>query len=114
MEKLVVQDKERTKTGSLKGVGGRPPGAKNKTTILKEAMNGDFQRMLKANFREIVRAVVEQARDGDLEAAKFLIDKVVPKATQETMQQVNPGGIQIIIGDMQPKKVDGEVIENDV
>ena len=92
---------------------GRPAGAKNKTTLLAEAIKGDFERSLKTNFRQIMAAVVEKAKEGDMQAVKLLFDKVIPNASNEEKQIPKDFSINIVMADMAPKAITGEVIEND-
>lgn len=50
---------------------GRPKGSRNKTLLLLE-------QMIEEEAQEICRAVIEQAKGGDLQAAKILIDRMIP------------------------------------
>ena len=95
--------KERTtKIGDKKGISaGRPKGAKNKTTLFKEAMKEGFEKKLVEHGEKVFDAVVEKAigtpkRDeyghlmkdpetgeqlrepADMTAAKMIMDRIVP------------------------------------
>lgn len=61
-----------------KNLHGRPKGVKNKTTLLKEVMAQGFDVAVKRDFKKIVSAVITKAIDGDLTAAKLILDRVVP------------------------------------
>jgi hypothetical protein len=51
---------------------GRPPGARNKATILAEEM---FQREAEA----IIRMAIDKAKDGDITAIRLCLERVFPR-----------------------------------
>jgi hypothetical protein len=55
-----------------KGNGGRKAGSKNRTTLAAEAL-------LKGEEVELVRKAIEQAKAGDTQMLKFLLDRILPK-----------------------------------
>lgn len=55
-----------------KGNGGRPPGSKNKTTLVAEAL-------LRGEEEELVRKAIEMAKAGDGPMLKFLLERILPK-----------------------------------
>jgi hypothetical protein len=55
-----------------KGNGGRKPGAKNRTTLVAEAL-------LHGEELELVRKAIELAKAGDVQMLKFLLDRILPK-----------------------------------
>jgi hypothetical protein len=55
-----------------KGNPGRTPGAKNKTTLVAEAL-------LRGEETELVRKAIELAKAGDTPMLKFLLDRLLPK-----------------------------------
>ena len=57
---------------------GRPKGIKNKTTLFKEVMKNGFEEELEKEFHAVLRAVISKAKEGDMSAAKMLIDRAVP------------------------------------
>lgn len=57
---------------------GRPKGAKNKTTLFKEVMKNGFEEELEKEFHAVLKAVITKAKEGDMTAAKMLIDRAVP------------------------------------
>jgi hypothetical protein len=94
---------------------GRQKGSKNKATILREAINGDFERSLKRNFKDIMAQIIKQAKEGCTQSQKLLFDKVIANARTEEESKVKDMGIIINISDMSPKRVVQEVIErNDI
>src|SRR6202022_2455720 len=55
-----------------KGNGGRKAGARNKSTLLAEAL-------LRGEELELVRKAIELAKGGDAQMLKFLLDRILPK-----------------------------------
>jgi hypothetical protein len=55
-----------------KGGGGRPQGARNRTTLLADAL-------LDGEAEELVRKAIELARGGDSQMLKFFLDRILPK-----------------------------------
>jgi hypothetical protein len=55
-----------------KGNAGRKPGAKNRTTLVAEALLRDEET-------ELVRKAIELAKAGDGPMLKFLLDRILPK-----------------------------------
>ncbi len=68
--------------------GGRPPGSRNKRTIIRQQLAEAFEGG-EAGFW---RAVAEQAKAGDLQAAAMLADRLYPrlKPTSEPVQLSEP------------------------
>ena len=73
---------------------GRPKGVKNKTTLFKEAMREGFENLLEKEGKKVFLAVVEKAKDGDMTAAKLILDRIVPVAD---VQKGNSGGAPTVI-----------------
>lgn len=108
------------------GLGGRPKGAKNKLTILREAILQDSEEMMITHFPKIVQAVIARAKEGDLTAAKMIMDRIIPvkKAVEITGKEGGEIGIRIIVEGIQQaieeddpeakveKVIEGEVIED--
>jgi len=57
---------------------GRPKGVQNKTTLFKQAMQEGFEKKLQTDFKRVLDAVVTKAIEGDMAAAKMLLDRVIP------------------------------------
>jgi hypothetical protein len=55
-----------------KGNGGRPPGSKNRTTVLAQAL-------LAGEATALVRKAIELAKAGNEPMLKFLLDRILPK-----------------------------------
>ena len=59
---------------------GRPKGAKNKTTLFKEAMKGHFEELLEREGEKVFLACVQKAKEGDTTAMKLIMDRIIPVA----------------------------------
>ena len=57
---------------------GRPKGSKNKSTILREAMETKTDRMLSREVPKVLKVVIAAAIKGDMSAAKMILDRAVP------------------------------------
>lgn len=83
-----------------KSKGGRPKGSKNATTLLQEAVLTESQDIILNEFPKIVRAVVKKAAEGDLKAAKLIMDRVIParKAIEHNQAKGNTGVTIVVQG----------------
>jgi len=102
-----------TKSITKRKRGGRPKGAKNRTTLLSEAIKNDFTRLARSRSRKIFEKLTEEAINGEPWAVKLFMDKVLPNATDESAQQKGDFGIQIVINDMKAPEIEGKTIEFD-
>lgn len=93
---------KRTESGSIQGVGGRPPGSRNKTTLFKEAMREGFENKLEKDGMRVFDAVVQKAIEGDMAAAKMIMDRVVPVQEQSSGVK-GAGNIVINVSGMEAK-----------
>jgi len=95
---------------------GRPKGSKGKATLFKEVMRQGFETALQKDFSKVLDVVISKAVDGDMVAAKMLLDRVVPaqKASDNSLADKGNLNIQITVGGMEePKQIEGEVIESE-
>lgn len=83
------------------GKGGRPPGRKNNATLMKE---GEMARALKLcdghaalEAPAIVIAMAKRAKEGDVQAAKLILDRVYPARRQVDDRGTGIQGITINI-----------------
>ena len=85
---------------------GRKKGSKNKSTLLKEALRGDFDKMLTQKAAQIFNVVADQALDGCRQSQKMILDRVVPTVHAESDKDKNPfaNGINITIGSFEQSK----------
>jgi predicted DNA-binding protein len=97
---------------------GRKAGSKNKSTLLREALKNGFETEMEKDFIAVVRAVVDKAKDGDMAAAKMLLDRVVPVQENKMAGKIGlgEGGITIHIEKLEAQPapsspIDGEVEE---
>lgn len=66
-----IQEKGRFRKGKSGNPSGRPQGTRNNATVLAE-------RLLEDQTREICAAVVAEARTGNMQAAKIVLDRILP------------------------------------
>jgi hypothetical protein len=111
MASLVKDGAERN--GKAVNKGGRPRGSKNKSTILAEAIRGDFEKSLRTNFKAIMSVLIAEAKGGNMEAIKLLFNKAIPNAGVKEEVKDRDFGVNIVIQDMRTevKPVEGEVID---
>ena len=106
-----------TKIGEANGIqGGRPKGAKNKTTLVKEAIKGHWDELMITKARAVFDKTVELALEGDTQCIKMIMDRAVPvsKAVDITASDIGQtGGITIVIEEIVTEKK-GNVIEDGV
>jgi hypothetical protein len=58
--------------------GGRPPGARNKATIMAEAL-------LQGEAEELTRLAIDRAKAGDMAALRLCLDRVAPPSKHRTI-----------------------------
>ena len=95
---------------------GRPKGSKNKSTILREAMENKTDRMLSREVPRVLKVVIDAAIKGDMSAAKMILDRAVPvKKAGDGTDQAFAGGINITIKNLTADSMNTEtVIEGEV
>ncbi len=96
---------------------GRPKGAVNKTTIFKEVIREGFEKTMEKDAQRVINAVVTKAIEGDMQAAKLLLDRILPTTKAIDLDQLeNSKGLTITVnvGELtgHPDLVDGDVIES--
>lgn len=57
---------------------GRRKGSKNKSTILREAMQEKTSIRLSKQTPKVLQVVLDAAKAGDLQAAKMILDRTIP------------------------------------
>jgi len=106
-----------TKIGEANGIStGRPKGAKNKTTLVKEAIKGHWDELMVDKARDVFNKAVEMALEGDTQCIKMIMDRAVPvsKAVDINASDIGKtGGITIVIEQLVTEKK-GEIIEDGV
>lgn len=98
---------------------GRPLGAKSRITKLKLSMEEALRQGLDPkDFKDIIRSMIEEAKGGNVQAAKLILDKVMPNARSEDESTEGDNRIVIKIENFTPqsleKEVKGEIIDNEV
>ena len=112
------EKKDVAKPAGNRGLG-RKKGSKNKSTLLREALNNNFEAQLQDKFHQVVSVVLDQAiNEGCRQSQKMLLDRIVPTVHAESDKDKNPfaGGISITIGSLETKgsvSVAPEVIDGD-
>ena len=92
---------------------GRPPGAKNKLTLLKESEKKKALALCEGHIFQyapkIVVAMCKKALEGDVKAAALIMNRVYPEMRQVDKQLQGINGITININKEQPSdgKEDG-------
>lgn len=78
---------------------GRQVGSKNKSTILREVLKNGFESEMEKDFLAVVRAVVKEAKDGDMVAAKLLFERILPVQDNSKGAKISlgEGGLTIVI-----------------
>lgn len=96
---------------------GRKKGSKNKSTLLREALTNDFEQELQKDFLQVVRVVLDQAKDGCRQSQKLILDRVVPTvhATSDKDDKNKlAGGVTILIGSLEDQtavKVSPDIVD---
>jgi hypothetical protein len=81
---------------------GRPKGKKNEITELKQDLELAVRKNINSHqVQGIVSAMVEKAMDGNVGAAKLILDKVLTNARETEEIQDSGGGLKIIIENAQ-------------
>ena len=78
---------------------GRQPGVKNKLTLLREAVLNKQEHTILEHLPKIVEVVCRKAEEGDLTAAKLILERVIPvkKMTDGDLGPKGPPMINIVI-----------------
>lgn len=84
--------------GSSGNYAGRPKGKKNELTELKQDLEIAVRKNLTSNkISSIVDAMIQKALEGNVGAAKVILDKVVSNAKEIEDAQESGGGLKIVI-----------------
>jgi len=88
---------------------GRKVGSKNPMTQLQNELIEKFSRDMRKDFDGIIKAVINQAKSGDMTAAKLLLDRAIParKAVEHYGEMAGMGGITIIISGTEDADISG-------
>lgn len=116
-----VKQRQRERAAALPHHG-RPKGAKNKLTLLREAVKAKAENMVLDDWEEVVETTLEMAKGGDTTCLKILWDRVIPskRAIDESGNSsdkmnvtINIGGLEVksVMGERQPDPVEGEFVD---
>jgi len=61
---------------------GRKPGSKNKLSLLREAVLNKQEEVILTELPKIVAVVCRKAQEGDLSAAKLILERIIPVRKQ--------------------------------
>ena len=103
---MVDEEKQTPVKAGNRGMG-RKKGSKNKSTLLREALNNNFESQLQESFHKVVEVVISQAvNEGCRQSQKLLLDRIVPTVHAESNKDKNPfaNGISITIGSFEESK----------
>lgn len=96
---------------------GRPKGTKNRIKQLKEEMELVLREGVDPEtLAAILKSMTAEALNGNVQAAKLLLDKFMTNAKVETEEGEEKPAIRFIIKNLTPNDIDieeGEIIEND-
>ena len=98
-----------------KHLAGRPRGAKNKNTIVKEAIRGGFDDLLIERGKDLMVMLFDEAIDNkNMQAAKLLVDRALPATKSidlEALEKSQGLTINVSIGSLEDEVEDAVVIE---
>lgn len=71
-------------------------------------MQQGFEKALHKDFKKVLEAVVAKAKDGDMRAAKILMDRVVPVSKAADLDAMKSGklAININVGEMKDPHIE--------
>jgi hypothetical protein len=77
---------------------GRPPGRKSEITAVKQDLELALRTHVDAKkIARIIDKIVNKAMNGNLQAAKLILDKVLPNAGETDDTNSGAGGVRFII-----------------
>lgn len=84
---------EKGKSGNPNG---RPVGRKSKSVIIRDQLINALEK----DAVEVVKAIVKKALEGDMQAAKIIMDRLIPqqKAVQHGEEGMRQPVVNIVIG----------------
>lgn len=116
-KKEVIRNNGKFVKGHSGNPRGRPPGTKNRIVRMKQEMEEAIRtHMHPAEIKEIVSAMVNEAKGGNVAAAKLILDKVMSNANISEDAGENENRIVIKIENYTPgseKVVSGETFDNE-
>lgn len=90
---------------------GRPKGSKNRTTLLKQAIDGQLTEELSKDASDILQKTIELAKEGDTTCIKILMDRLMPIIRSDIGEEKGGvGKIEINVTSMPKQKEDGGLV----
>lgn len=113
--KVTKSGKPDGRVNNGKHLSGRPVGAKNKSTLVKEAVRGGFDDLLIEKGKDLMIMLFDEAiNNKNMQAAKLLMDRALPQTKSidlDALEKSSGLTINVQIGELEQKVVDGVVIE---
>jgi hypothetical protein len=92
---------------------GRPKGSKNKTTMIKQALEGQLVDQLAVDAGDILAKAINLAKQGDGAMIKLVLDKLLPNARDGSgIDLTKTGGVNIIIKSMDKPTISAERVDD--
>lgn len=87
------------KPGQSGNPNGRPKGAKNKVTIIREYVEQELTEMLAEDAQAVLKVAIDRAKDGNDAMLKLLLDKLLPmRKAEDGNQKKSTPSITINVG----------------
>lgn len=89
---------------------GRPKGSKNRSTLVREALEGKFMDMTEKEFEDIMKVLLRRAKDenrGD-KMRQLIMDRIVSVVPAEKDKASSKPVVNINISSMDEPKIVGE------
>ena len=95
---------------------GRPKGKKNTRTEMQNKLIDSFADEMEKDFMAVVRSIVRKAKDGDMTAAKLLMDRAIParKSVEHLGVQDSAQGITINIAPLEEGQNPMKIVKDPV
>lgn len=94
---------------------GRPKGSKNRSTVIKAAIEGAMLDRLEEDAVAILEKTIDMAKKGDRTCIKILMDRLLParRAEDSNDKSKGSGGVKIMIQNLNSDKPTTTTIEGD-
>lgn len=94
------------KPGQSGNPAGRPVGAKNKLTLIRQALEGELRIQLGPHMADILLVAINKAKEGNDSMIKLLVDKCLPTTKGDDGMGEEQPKIQIMIGRLPERQED--------
>lgn len=89
------------KPGQSGNPNGRPKGSKNRSTVIKQAIEGDMLDRLEKDAVAILEKTIDMAKKGDRTCIKILMDRLLPaRRAEENNKEKGSGAVSITINSL--------------